>query len=43
MVLDKRFHVHCDHGIHNMTMPEWIFQAWPRVEGFVYTPDEEAK
>lgn len=41
LVLHAKFHRHKDHGIHEMTFPEWIFQAMPRVPGFVFTPDEE--
>ena len=40
LVLHQKFHRHRDHGIHEMSMPEWIFQAWPRKHGFVFTPDE---
>jgi len=41
LVLHAKFHRHRDHGIHEMSFPEWIFQAFPRVAGFVFTPDEE--
>jgi hypothetical protein len=41
MVLHAKFHRHKDHGIHTMSFPEWIFQAWPRRKGFIFTPDEE--
>nr|WP_199065146.1 hypothetical protein [Chromobacterium sp. ASV5] len=40
LVLHSKFHRHRDHGIHEMSLPEWIFQAFPRVPGFVFTPDE---
>lgn len=40
LVLHSKFHRHCDHGIHEMSLPEWIFQAFPRVPGFVFTADE---
>ncbi|WP_047236634.1 hypothetical protein [Chromobacterium subtsugae] len=40
LVLHSKFHRHRDHGIHEMSLPEWIFQAFPRVKGFVFTPDE---
>ena len=39
--LQAKFHRHKNHGIHMMTFPEWQFQAWPRKNGFVFTPDEE--
>ncbi|WP_028534231.1 hypothetical protein [Paludibacterium yongneupense] len=42
LVLHSKFHRHRDHGIHEMSFPEWIFQAFPRVAGFVFTPDEVA-
>ncbi len=41
LVLNAKFHRHKDHGIHEMTFPEWQFQAWPRKAGFIFTPDEE--
>lgn len=41
LVLHAKFHRHHDHGIHEMSFPEWIFQAFPRVPGFIFTPDEE--
>lgn len=40
LVLHAKFHRHKDHGIHAMSFPEWIFQAFPRIPGFVFTPDE---
>ena len=40
LVLGAKFHRHRDHGIHVMSLPEWLFQAWPRRAGFVFTPDE---
>jgi hypothetical protein len=40
LVLHERYHRASDHGIHAKTFPTWIFQAWPRVSGFVDTPDE---
>jgi hypothetical protein len=42
LVLHSKFHRLKDHGIHVMSMPEWVFQAWPRKSGFIFTPDEEA-
>ena len=41
LVIHEKFHRHKDHGIHVMSFQEWIFQAWPRKNGFVFTPDEE--
>ncbi len=41
LVLHSKFHRMKDHGIHVMSFPEWAFQAWPRKNGFVFTPDEE--
>lgn len=41
LVLHSKFHRLQGHGIHGMSFPEWIFQAWPRKAGFVFTPDEE--
>lgn len=43
LVLHEKFHRHKDHGIHAMSFPEWIFQAYPRTPGFVFTPDEIKK
>lgn len=40
LVLTAKFHRGVDHGIHAMTFEEWLFQAFPRIDGFVYTPDE---
>lgn len=40
LVLHAKFHRHKDHGIHMMSLPVWLFQAMPRVPGFVFTPDE---
>lgn len=40
LVLHEKFHRHKNHGMHCMTFPEWIFQAFPRMSGFVFTPDE---
>ena len=46
LVLNAKFHRHRDHGIHEMSFPEWVFQAWPRKVGvdgkrFIFTPDEQ--
>ncbi len=41
LVIRDKFHRLKSHAIHGMTFPEWIFQAWPRIPGFVFTKDEE--
>jgi hypothetical protein len=38
--LSAKFHRSSTHGIHHRDLPSWIFQAFPRVTGFVFTPDE---
>jgi len=40
LVLHAKFHRHKDHGIHALSFPVWIFQAFPRVSGFVFSADE---
>lgn len=40
LVLHAKFHRHKDHGIHAMSLPVWLFQAMPRVPGFVFSADE---
>jgi len=40
LVLQAKFHRGKGHGIHESTFPVWIFQAYPRIGGFVYSPDE---
>lgn len=40
LVINAKFHRGPDHGIHAMTFPEWVYQAWPRKGGFIFTPDE---
>jgi hypothetical protein len=40
LVLHQKFHRGKQHGMHDRTFPTWIFQAFPRVSGFVFTPDE---
>ena len=40
LVLHAKYHRHVEHGIHEVTFPVWIFQAMPRVPGFVFSPDE---
>lgn len=41
LVLHAKFHRHKNHGIHARTFPEWLFQAFPRRAGFVFTSDEQ--
>lgn len=38
--IDAKFHRSATHGIHHRTAPTWTFQAFPRKDGFVFTPDE---
>ncbi|WP_416052738.1 hypothetical protein [Cupriavidus basilensis] len=40
LVLHSKFHRLKGHGIHSETLPVWIFQAFPRVPGFIYSADE---
>lgn len=40
LVLHSKFHRHKNHGIHALTFPVFIFQAFPRVPGFVFAADE---
>lgn len=42
LVLHEKFHRAKDHGIHMRTGPTFMFQAFPRKDGFVFTPDEMA-
>ncbi len=42
LVLNEKFHRAPVHGIHSSTFPVWVFQGWPRVGGFVFSPDEKA-
>ncbi|WP_238563710.1 MULTISPECIES: hypothetical protein [Ralstonia] len=35
-----KFHRSPTHGIHHRSFPTYIFQAYPRKLGFVFTPDE---
>lgn len=43
MALNAKYHRRKSHGIHGLSLPLWIFQAFPRVAGFVFTPDELVK
>lgn len=38
--LHEKFHRHRSHGIHELSLPLWIFQTLPRVNGFVFSRDE---
>ncbi|AJX59573.1 hypothetical protein [Burkholderia pseudomallei] len=40
LVLHSKFHRGHGHGIHELTLPVWIFQALPRNPGFIFSPDE---
>jgi hypothetical protein len=42
LVLHEKFHRSSGYGIHHHTLPIWLFQAFPRVPGFIYSPDELA-
>lgn len=41
--LSAKFHRSSTHGIHHRTFPTFAFQMYPRVAGFVFTPDEIPK
>jgi hypothetical protein len=38
--LAEKFHRSSTHGIHHRSLPTFVFQAYPRKAGFVFTPDE---
>lgn len=38
--LQAKYHRLASHGMHELPLPLWIFQAFPRVPGFVFSPDE---
>lgn len=40
--LSAKFHRSPTHGAHHRTFPTFVFQAYPRKAGFVFTPDEIA-
>ncbi|QBJ80499.1 hypothetical protein [Aquitalea sp. USM4] len=40
--LHANFHTAKAHGVHHHSGPMWGFLAFPRIPGFVYTPDELA-
>jgi hypothetical protein len=42
LVLNELFHRGPGHGIHHASFPIFVFQAFPRVPGFVLMPDELA-
>ncbi len=39
--LHKRYHREKFHGIHELTAPIWLFQAFPKVDGYIPFPDDE--
>jgi hypothetical protein len=38
--LAEKFHRSSTHGIHHRSMPTFVFQGYPRVADFVFSPDE---
>lgn len=40
--LHERYHRSAAAGMHHLPLPLWIFQAFPRVPGFVFSPAELA-
>lgn len=38
--LSAKFHRSATHGIHHRDLPTWSYQAFPRVAGFIFSPDE---
>jgi hypothetical protein len=40
LVLHKHVHREKNHGVHAITGPIFLLQAFPFVEGFVFSPDE---
>ena len=38
--LSAKFHRSSTHGIHHRDFATWIFQAFPRKAGFIFSPDE---
>ena len=40
LVLHEKFHRAKGHGMHMESLPIWSMQAFPRMPGFVYSPDE---
>lgn len=40
LVLHAKYHRGKDHGIHMLPLPVWLFQAFPRTPGFMFSPDE---
>lgn len=40
LVLHEKFHRSKTHGMHENSLPIWIFQAFPRKPGYVYSADE---
>ena len=42
LVLHEKYHRSSGRGIHRHTFPIWVFQAFPHLPGYVYTPEELA-
>ncbi len=42
LVIHEKFHRARSYGIHGTSWPIWTMQGWPRVSGYVYSPDELA-
>jgi hypothetical protein len=38
--LDAKFHRSPQHGIHHRSFPTFVFQTYPRMTGFIFSPDE---
>ena len=38
--ISEKFHRSSTHGIHHRSVPTFIFQAYPRQAGFIFSPDE---
>lgn len=38
--LHEKYHRAKNHGVHVLTMPIYIFQVFPKVPGYVFSPDE---
>jgi len=38
--LHEKYHTSKTHGIHHTSFPFWVFQAWPRKDGYAFTVDE---
>lgn len=40
LVINEKFHRSSGYGIHHHSLPIWGFLAFPRIPGFIYSPDE---